>query len=123
VVLLRDLSPSLCSRRSDVAPCRDRDGPRTARRVRASCLLFFALYLPFSIVVVSYDYHDPSHSKTCPLCLMRSSLSSSVTQASFVPQIDDHPFSLVPPERREPFLSAVFTPGVPYRGPPPLEHS
>lgn len=93
------------------------------KTVRAACLLFFALYLLFSIIAVAYDYHDPSHSKARSYRFMRRSLWSVVGPASFVPQVDDHPLCLVLVETREPLRSAVFTPGVPYRGPPLREGS
>ena len=104
--------------RFDAATVADRDGLRTARNARITPLLFFSLYLFFSIVAVAYDYHDPSYSKICPLCFMRSSLSSAVGQAIFVPQVDDQPQCLILAERSEPRPGAAFTPGVPYRGPP-----
>ncbi len=93
------------------------------RTVRTRCLLFFALYLLLSMIAVAYDYHDPSQNNTCPLCFMRSSLSSAAGQASFVPQIDGHPLCLILVERTKPFWSTVFTSGVPYRGPPSPEGS
>ena len=66
------------------------------KTVRTRRLLFFAVYLSLSIFAVAYDYHDPSQSNTCPICLMHSSLSSGVGQASFVPQIEGCPPCLTP---------------------------
>lgn len=97
------------------------DDPKMTKTVRTRRLLLFAVYLLFSMIAVAFDYHDPSQSNTCPICFMLSSLSSGVGQASFVPQIDSHPLSLILVERTEPLWSVVFTSDVPYRGPPSPE--
>jgi len=85
---------------------------------RTALLLFFVVYLLFSVLAVAYDYHNPSETKFCPLCFMRGSLSSTMVEACFVPPIDDQPIWHGLRECKEPFGSLDCTIFVWYRGPP-----
>jgi hypothetical protein len=89
-----------------------------AKKIRMRFLLFFAIYVSLSTIAVARDYNDPSQSKTCPICFMRSSLASAVGEVTLVLQVDDHPFCLGLREKAEPFWSAACVSGVSYRGPP-----
>jgi hypothetical protein len=88
------------------------------KTVRMKCLVFFAAYVLFSAVAVAYDHHDQVQSTTCPICFMRSSLSSAVTQTGFAPHIDNHPLRITSVERIGVFWNKVCTFAVCYRGPP-----
>jgi hypothetical protein len=88
-------------------------------QTRTKLLLFcLATCMLFSVIAVAYDYHDPSRSKTCPLCFMRGSLSTSLVQVCFLLQHDDHPSPHYVEEWIGPCWRLVGLSFVSFRGPP-----
>jgi hypothetical protein len=88
------------------------------KSVRKPLLLFFALYVFFSTAAVAFDRDRSMPSRTCAICFMNNSLSSSLDQVQILPTMD-----LI--ERYEPlaeeapcYYASVVSTGLLYRGPP-----
>jgi hypothetical protein len=88
------------------------------KHTRKRYLLFLAAYLSLSMIAVAYDSHHPSQSKTCPICFVRSALSSAVAQTGFIPHIDASPLWCSLIGRAEDVRNAGYAARVLSRGPP-----
>ncbi|OPY67604.1 MAG: hypothetical protein A4E57_02196 [Syntrophorhabdaceae bacterium PtaU1.Bin034] len=80
-------------------------------------LLVFSAYL-LSAIVIAFDYHDVSLRSICPICFMRGSLCSAVSQATFAPQLDLQVLYLNLAEVMQGVGLGILTSGICYRGPP-----
>lgn len=82
-------------------------------------LLFFAVYLLFSVVLVSLDQHAITFSKTCSLCFLKKTLCSSINPLPVLNQINLAKLDILLIDELIRFFDLIlFYPGNTYRGPP-----
>ncbi len=81
-------------------------------------LLFFTVYLLFSVVYVAFDPHQIASSNTCPLCSLKKSLSSAISQFSAITEVDLNKIYTFWIEKKFYFEGSAFYPNLSYRGPP-----
>ena len=88
------------------------------KSIRKPLLLFFAAYVLFSMVAVAFDPDRATPSRTCAICFMHNSLSSSLNHVQVLPTMDlTKRYEVLAEEVRSYSASVVFT-GLFYRGPP-----
>jgi hypothetical protein len=80
--------------------------------------LFFAAYLLFSIVYVAFDPHLMAPSNTCPLCSLKKTLSSGISQFPVIAEVDLNKIYTFWIEKIFYFEGSAFYPNLSYRGPP-----
>ncbi len=80
--------------------------------------LFFTAYLLFSVVYVAFDPHQIAFSNTCPLCSLKKSLSSAISQFPVITEIDLNKIYAFWIEKIFCFEGSAFYPNLSYRGPP-----
>jgi hypothetical protein len=80
--------------------------------------LFFSVYLLFSVVYVVFDQHQIAPSNTCPLCSLKKSLSSAISQFPVITEVDLNKIYTFWIEKIFYFEGSASYPNLSYRGPP-----
>lgn len=94
--------------------------PSFMKSIRKPLLLFFAVYVLFSVAAVAFDPDRATPSRTCAICFMNNSLSSSLNHVQVLPMMDlTKRYEVLAEEVHCYNASVVFT-GLFYRGPPLL---
>ena len=88
------------------------------RSIRKPLLLFFAVYVFFSVAAVAFDPDRATPSRTCAICFMNNSLSSSLNQVHVLPTMDLTRRYEVLAEEVHCFNGSIVFTGLLYRGPP-----
>jgi hypothetical protein len=88
------------------------------RGLEKAFFLFFTAYLLFSVVYVAFDRHQIASSNTCPLCSLKKSLSSAISQFPVITEVDLNKINSYWIEKIICSERVTFHPNISYRGPP-----
>lgn len=88
------------------------------KSIQKPLLLFFAVYVLFSVAAVAFDPDRATPSRTCAICFMNNSLSSSLAQVQVLPLMDLIKRYEVLAEEIHCFNGSIVFTGLLYRGPP-----
>jgi len=86
--------------------------------IKKPLLLFFSAYVLFSVLAIALDPDRVTPSRTCAICFLNNSLSSSLNQVHVLPTIDLTRQYEVLIEKTCSFTCSVVFTDTPYRGPP-----